>query len=141
VAASSGQCLCGAVRYSVIGRCLRVAHCHCSMCRRISGAEAVTWVQYQTSDVHFYGTAPQSYDSSAGARRGFCACCGSALTYRARNNSLTLWLTLGSHDQPQLLRAGEHSYFADGLGRFGAADELPKYPGALPEECPSGSNV
>lgn len=38
-----GGCLCGAVRYRVTGKPYHVTHCHCSMCRRASGAPLVTW--------------------------------------------------------------------------------------------------
>jgi hypothetical protein len=34
----TGGCLCGAVRYEAIGDPFSVIHCHCSSCRRHTGA-------------------------------------------------------------------------------------------------------
>lgn len=34
----SGSCLCGGVRYTVSGETQRFYHCHCSRCRKASGA-------------------------------------------------------------------------------------------------------
>jgi hypothetical protein len=34
----TGQCLCGAVRYSVANEFLYAANCHCSNCRRATGS-------------------------------------------------------------------------------------------------------
>ena len=46
--------------------------------------------------------APASYRSSGFARRGFCAACGSGLTFTYDGNPDT-WVTLGSLDQPRAL--------------------------------------
>jgi hypothetical protein len=37
-----GSCLCGAVRYAVSGEVVRFTHCHCSRCRKASGAGHAT---------------------------------------------------------------------------------------------------
>jgi len=34
----TGGCMCGAVRYEAIGEPMTVAYCHCSSCRRHTGA-------------------------------------------------------------------------------------------------------
>ena len=38
-----GGCLCGAMRYEATGRPYNITHCHCTDCRRSSGAAFVTW--------------------------------------------------------------------------------------------------
>ena len=43
---------------------------------------------------------PASYRSSGFARRGFCAACGSGLTFTYDGNPDT-WVTLGSLDHPE----------------------------------------
>src|SRR5687767_12371984 len=37
-----GGCLCGAVRYEAAGQPYNITHCHCTDCRRSSGAAFVT---------------------------------------------------------------------------------------------------
>jgi hypothetical protein len=34
----TGSCLCGAIRYQVSGEAVRFYHCHCSRCRKATGA-------------------------------------------------------------------------------------------------------
>ena len=41
---ASGRCLCGGLAFEAALPSKWVAHCHCSMCRRGSGAAFVTWV-------------------------------------------------------------------------------------------------
>jgi len=38
----NGSCLCGAVRYEVVGDLQRFYHCHCSRCRKSSGTGHAT---------------------------------------------------------------------------------------------------
>lgn len=39
-----GRCLCGDIQFSAQLPSKWVAHCHCTMCQRSSGAAFVTWV-------------------------------------------------------------------------------------------------
>lgn len=78
--ASSGRCLCGAVRFTAAEVETDYHACHCSMCRRWSGgspffAAASRGVEFEASDK--LGT----YESSVWARRGFCTSCGTTLFY------------------------------------------------------------
>lgn len=80
-----GGCLCGAVRFEMDLPSKWCAHCHCSMCRRAHGAGYVTWVGFEsdhfilkTGDHHL-----QWYESSPGARRGFCRTCGSTMLFES----------------------------------------------------------
>lgn len=80
-----GGCLCGAVRFEVMLPSKWCAHCHCSMCRRAHGAGFVTWAGFESD--HFTLRAGdhhlQWYESSPGARRGFCSTCGSTMLFES----------------------------------------------------------
>ncbi len=41
-----GGCFCGSVRYRAEAEPLRVMHCHCTICRRVSAAPVVTWIAF-----------------------------------------------------------------------------------------------
>jgi len=38
-----GGCFCGRIRYEVAGRPFHETNCHCSICRRTTGAPFVAW--------------------------------------------------------------------------------------------------
>lgn len=76
----SGQCHCGAIRYTAEGEPLHNAVCHCSDCRRHSGAPMVGWIAFTAGQVKIEGT-PVTYASSEHGRRQFCGRCGTGLFY------------------------------------------------------------
>ena len=78
----TGGCLCGEIRYRVTEPALDTNFCHCRMCQKFSGAPFTTGSTYPTSAVQFTKGEPRYYKSSPFAERGFCANCGSSLTYR-----------------------------------------------------------
>lgn len=73
-----GSCLCGAVRFTAALPVKWVAHCHCTYCRRAHGAPFVTWAGFPTGQfsLDLTSTQPTWYESSPGAKRGFCPRCG-----------------------------------------------------------------
>jgi hypothetical protein len=78
-----GSCLCGAVRFTARLPTKWVAHCHCTYCRRAHGAPFVTWAGFQDEQFRIDpdGVQPTWYESSPGARRGFCPRCGSPMLF------------------------------------------------------------
>lgn len=78
----SGQCQCGAVKYLLAGEPNSVALCHCRDCQRSAGAPMVAWAMYPEAALVVTRGAPKTINSSANARRSFCADCGSGLFYR-----------------------------------------------------------
>ena len=50
-----GGCLCGALRYRIDGSPRVVSHCHCGLCRRVSGAPFVTWLTVRKDRVTITG--------------------------------------------------------------------------------------
>lgn len=82
----SGGCLCGAVTFRLDLPSKWCAHCHCSLCRRAHGAGYVTWAGFESD--HFFLTSGDHhlswYQSSEGARRGFCSTCGSTMLFESK---------------------------------------------------------
>ncbi|MDK2761788.1 MAG: GFA family protein [Sphingopyxis sp.] len=98
---ASGGCQCGAVRWHVTA-VLDTSHiCHCRMCQKATGnffaaligvpRDAITWTRGQ----------PATFASSDKASRGFCADCGTPLTYDYHDSG-QINLTTGSFDTPAL---------------------------------------
>ncbi|MDR6789505.1 hypothetical protein J2Y58_002878 [Sphingomonas sp. BE138] len=78
--AITGGCHCGAIRYAAAGAYEHHALCHCTDCRRWSGAPMVGWIAFRDDQVTVNGT-PARYASSEHGVREFCAACGTGLFY------------------------------------------------------------
>ena len=122
-----GGCLCGAVRYRVSERPLLVEYCHCSMCRRAAGAPVVVWADFPRSSVTWTKGSPSHYTSSANVRRGFCATCGSALTFDNQHNIQKISLTVGTLDHPEKLAPRQHIYSEEHMPWLNLEDSLPRF--------------
>jgi adenylate cyclase len=102
----TGGCLCGEIRYRVTEPPLDTNFCHCRMCQKFSGAPVTVGSTYRNSAVQFTKGEPKYYKSSPFAERGFCANCGSSLTYRPLAPPITPawedWILVytGSLDNP-----------------------------------------
>jgi DNA-binding winged helix-turn-helix (wHTH) protein len=78
----TGGCLCGEIRYRLTEPALDTCLCHCRMCQKWSGGPVTVGSTYSINAVQFTKGEPKYYKSSPFAERGFCANCGSSLTYR-----------------------------------------------------------
>ena len=78
----TGSCLCGRVRYEAEGELTAMHHCHCSRCRKHSGAAFVTDGFVAASGFRWLSgeDALRSYRVPGWtATRVFCGTCGSSL--------------------------------------------------------------
>lgn len=75
-----GGCHCGAIRYEMTAEVAHHALCHCTDCRKASGAPAVAWAMAAADQVTITGE-PLTYASSEHGRRLFCGACGTSLFY------------------------------------------------------------
>jgi hypothetical protein len=79
-----GGCFCSRIRYEVTGIPFHETNCHCSMCRRTTGAPFVAWFSVRPSDFRLACGNPSRFRSSAKATRSFCGHCGTQLTFKAK---------------------------------------------------------
>ena len=76
----NGQCLCGAVRLSVVPSVPELHACHCEMCRRWTGS---AFVEIDVAPADLTVTGPvKARATSDWAERAWCGDCGSKLWYR-----------------------------------------------------------
>lgn len=122
-----GGCLCGAVRYLATAAPLRVVICHCSMCRKHSGAPALAFVHFPVESFKWVRGQPKRYRSSKYAERGFCMTCGSTLTMHEEVLGNRVQVALGSLDEPQRVRPDDHVWTQDQLPWFEIKDSLPRF--------------
>jgi hypothetical protein len=98
----AGGCLCGAVRYEILGEPSSVSLCHCRTCRRASGAPVVSWFVVSREQLSLSGELVP-YASSSPVTRGFCGKCGTPVTYVHADDPNSIELTTASLDQPELV--------------------------------------
>jgi hypothetical protein len=132
-----GGCQCGAIRYRVSGEPLLAAIRHCTMCRRANAAPAVAWARFQQAQVAILAGAPTIYAFSPGARRGFCAGCGTQISFTADYIPSLADLTVGSLDQPERIAPALHYW--ERLPWLHLTDDLPKHPESPPVEWPGAA--
>lgn len=130
-----GGCLCGTVRWACSAEPTPLAHCHCSVCRKMHGAAFATWmaVPGETVSIESGAGSVQVYESSPGFRRRFCAICGSVVPGIAADGHG--FLPAGALDADPGTRPKIHIFVSaralwyrieDTLRRF---DTFPKGPG------------
>jgi hypothetical protein len=95
----SGGCQCGAVRFSCDPPRDRASVCFCRMCQKASGQPFMAFVRFRADQVH-WSKPPDIFKSSNMVERGFCAACGTPLTWR-RIDGPYISLTLNSLDHPE----------------------------------------
>jgi len=105
VAVHEGGCLCGAVRYRVVGSPLSVSICHCVNCQRNSGSAFSVNCVFPSEALTMTGS-PAVYedrgDTGHIVRRVFCGRCGTPLESRSVYSSPSYAvLKAGTFDDPR----------------------------------------
>ncbi len=78
----TGGCQCGAVRFRIKGELGRPSICHCRMCQKAFGGFFGPLVTVPEEGLAWSRGAPAYFQSSVNISRGFCAACGTPLSYR-----------------------------------------------------------
>jgi hypothetical protein len=121
-----GGCLCGAVRYRLLSRPFEAGYCHCSMCRRASGAPAVVFATVPLRDFVVSGE-PRRCRSSSFGERWFCGDCGTPLAMHVDHQPDTIDFTIGSLDSPELVPPEFHIFHASRIDWFETTDSCPRH--------------
>jgi hypothetical protein len=129
----TGGCLCGEVRYEAAGTPFHQTNCHCSMCRRASGAPMVAWFSVPYAQLRWTSGVPTRYRSSAHAVRSFCPRCGTQLTFQSDRYPEEIDITTCSLDDPEQAPPQDHTRTSSQLRWVKLDDGLPRHPEARPE--------
>lgn len=144
----TGGCQCGAIRYSLSAR-PEASICHCRMCQKAMGGPIAALGEIGVRDLTWTRGVPALFASSAVAKRGFCAGCGTPLTYQGLDTT-KIEITLCSLDDPaavtptkQVGIEGRLPWF-DALSTLPTSPTHPKYQGLVSFQHPdheTGSNA
>ena len=120
----TGGCQCGAVRFRVesLGR---GSICHCRMCQKAFGGFYAPLVS--SFGVTWTRGAPAYFQSSNKVRRGFCAACGTPLTYELldRRDHEEIEVAIAAFDEPERAAPAIQVNPADKLSFVDSLSALP----------------
>jgi hypothetical protein len=129
-----GGCLCGAVRYEILGTPEWSAHCHCRSCQKALGAAFATWCKVKGDNFKMTKGQIKLCETSPGVKRGFCGTCGTSLTYYAKqevggqNWQGDAWFAAASLDDPAIAEPKTHVYVSNQQPWIKLDDGLPTFP-------------
>ncbi len=123
----AGACLCGAVRYAVADAFTYAMNCHCSKCRRTTGAAFKPFagiardklrITDGANDVQIFGD-PDLHDVH-------CRPCGSLL-YAVVRNGAFVHVAMGTLIDTPSIRPTCHIFVGSKAPWFTITDDLPQY--------------
>jgi len=131
----SGQCLCGAVRYSGEADPQFQVKCYCTDCRKTSAAGHAAMMGFARDAISVRGAVKEyrsKADSGADVTRAFCPKCGAGVF--AANSSMPqmIFLRASTLDDPNLFSPQLAVYASRAPSWDRVGDDLPSFPEAPP---------
>jgi hypothetical protein len=128
-----GGCFCGAVRYR-FADVFDAGYCHCSICRRSSGAALMAFANTPASSFRVTTGTPRFVATSAQFERAFCGDCGTVMFTRSIDPARwdMLSVHLGTLDRAADVAPAMHICHADRLPWLNVVDALPRFDHANP---------
>lgn len=106
-----GKCLCGQIEFEISGTIPKLYQCHCSLCRKQSGASSNTATII--AEAHFRWVDGQEYISSwvkdTGFRSDFCSHCGSPVP-NPLGSTAYYWVPAGLLEEDVQLSVSAHLF-------------------------------
>lgn len=127
----TGSCLCGEVRFNVLGNFEQFFLCHCGRCRKDTGSAHAANLFSSTATLHWLsGEARVKTYRVAGTlhERSFCSECGSALPGMQMNGAL-LVVPAGSLDSTIDIRPDAHILVASSAQWDRRLEDVPRVDG------------
>jgi hypothetical protein len=134
----AGECFCRAVRYEVADQFAYALNCHCSNCRRTTGAAfkpfaGIARDQFRLVkgglDLLVYGDE-QAHDAH-------CGRCGSLL-YSVVRGGAFVHVAMGTLAEDPSIRPSAHIFVGSKAPWFAITDDLPQYVGHVTQRDPGG---
>ena len=121
-----GGCYCGDIRFEVTD-VFDAAYCHCSICRRISGAPAVLFATAPAPSFRVTQGKPTGFASSSDWIRYFCPRCGTAVYGARPSNEGEVAFSTAILDQPDAVHPTAHIWCSSQLPYFQVGDDLARF--------------
>lgn len=122
----SGHCLCGRVRFAFDGAPNWQAHCHCESCRRNCSAPFTSYFSVDHGKWRWTGEHPETFGSSPGVTRHFCARCGTPMAYESTAFADEMHFFAASLDDPAPYQPTQHVHWKEHVPWVSLNDDLPR---------------
>ena len=126
----TGRCYCGGITLSAQKSPKTVAYCHCTDCRRITGAPVAAFAAFEENAVQASPAWPVSKSFAPGVRRWFYPGCGSPLAAAFDYLPGQLYIALGLIDQAAELPPELDVHDGCRLPWLQIADNIPRIGGS-----------
>jgi hypothetical protein len=123
----TGQCLCGAARYAVADEFLYAMNCHCSRCRRTTGAAFKPLAGIEREKLRLIAGDPLIFGDGID-HDVHCHVCGSLL-YSIVREGRFVHVSMGTLVDDPAIRPDKHIYVGSKAPWFEITDGLPQYDG------------
>lgn len=131
----TGGCRCGSVRFECSAEPLRVVHCYCTDCQKLTGTQMSTNVMLPKNAFKVTQGTPAVYqttgDSGQNVNRFFCASCGTPLWGEPEVLSEMVIIKAGSLDDTRSLEPAASIYVDSAPGWAIIPDSIPRF-GKMP---------
>ncbi|MDQ6962761.1 MAG: GFA family protein [Mariprofundaceae bacterium] len=125
-----GRCLCGGVRYKLLGRIEEIVFCHCSQCRRVQGSAFASNGLVNENEFILEGEEKLStYESATGNVKYFCSVCGSPVMSKSAKRAGKIRIRLGSIEGDVVEKPSAHIFASSKANWDHIFDDLPQYDG------------
>ncbi len=123
----AGKCYCGRVQYAVADAFLYAANCHCSNCRRTTGAAFKPFAGIERHKLALTnGMDDLLVCGDQNANDTHCKVCGSLLYSIVRGGNFA-HIAMGTLVDDPTIRPAKHIFVGSKAPWFTISDELPQY--------------
>ena len=124
-----GGCFCGALRFRSSKDPVETGYCHCTTCRKTTGAPVLAFASFPIEGFEYLKGRPNVYASSASGQREFCGTCGTQICFRESELAETVDVNSGALDQMEAVAPDHHIYTGSQVKWLVLNDNLPGYKG------------
>lgn len=126
----TGRCYCGKTTVSARKSPLITTYCHCSSCRRLTGAPVAAFSAFTAGDLDISPAPHHAAPVTNGVDRWFCADCGTSLAATYDYLPDQIYVPLGLLDQADALAPTHHSHAGSALPWLHINDDMPRSDGS-----------
>jgi len=124
-----GSCFCGQCSYEALGKLFDALNCHCSNCRKLTGATFSTYGAVLKDQFNWLceQTRVRQFWSSQNVCRYFCNICGAMMASIDQKEPNSIYLSVGLLKVGTIVKPEYHEYVASKATWYDIKDDLPQF--------------